>query len=298
MKMKIKRTLERILYSSIDKIYLGWDKKLIERTRNLRLIPYSTNRHGGKVSYGEWCHVIGIFQTLLYLHLNHKTGNRILDIGCGTGLVGIVSEPYVQGGGNYIGIDVRRADIDFCTKHYTESYFLFQHLNVSNSKYAPDQPIVRQAWNIASASIDMVTALSVWTHFKAEDSVFYFREIDRVLKPGGKAIVTFFFLDDHYYGSLEHRSDRPGAFHSTCQDLWIFDVPCSDSQHWFHPRWAKRPEDAIGVTLAGIGRMLEGTSLELQKVYAGNWKEMPGVFFQDVLVFCKLAGKVEGESTS
>jgi len=271
--------------SSIDRIYIASDKRLLRRTGNLRLVPHFGHRRGGKASYGEWCHVVGIFQTLLYMHLGHKTGNRILDIGCGTGILGIASEPYVQDEGKYIGIDVRKADIDFCNKHYGEDHFVFQHLDVSNPRYAPQQSAARHGWDIDDMSIDLITALSVWTHLNEEDAVYYFREIDRVLKPGAKALVTFFLLDDTYYAGLSDRSDQVGRYHNTRQDLWVFDVPCSASGEWFHPLWARQPEDAIGVTIAGIYRMLEGTGLELRKTYIGNWKETSGVFFQDVLVF-------------
>lgn len=71
-------------------------------------------RHGGKASYGEWCHVIGIFQTLMYQQLRNKTGNTILDAGCGTGILAIASEPFLGENGKYIGIDVQPEEIEIC----------------------------------------------------------------------------------------------------------------------------------------------------------------------------------------
>jgi SAM-dependent methyltransferase len=293
--MRILKIFGHVARRGIDRVYVASDKWLLRRTRNLRLVPHCGHRRGGKVSYGEWCHVIGIFQTLLYMHLDRERGNRILDIGCGTGILGIASEPYVQDEGKYIGIDVRKADIDFCNKHYREDHFLFQHLDVANPTYAAQQPGERRRWDIDDVSIDLMTALSVWTHLNEEDAVYYFREIDRVLKPGAKAIVTFFLLDHEYYEGREERSDRSGRYHSTRQDLWIFEVPCSASGEWFHPRWARQAEDAIGVTPTGVNRMLEGTGLELRETFAGNWKERPGIFFQDVLVFEKGRKQEEGK---
>jgi hypothetical protein len=68
MRMSMARTrLETALYRLLDRLYLPLDRALIRRTRNLRLLPEAAERTGGKFSYAEWAHVIGIFQTLLWL---------------------------------------------------------------------------------------------------------------------------------------------------------------------------------------------------------------------------------------
>ncbi len=277
--------MEAIDFAKADNAYLYFDKTLIRRTKNLRLVPNYRNRTGGKISYGEWCHVIGIFQTLLFQHLNTKTDNVILDIGCGSGILGISSEPFLGKDGKYIGIDVNQNDIRFCKRHYPKDRFLFKHYNTFNSAYAPGQPQVKAKWDIEDKSIDMVTALSVWTHLGKEDAVFYFKEIDRVLKPDGKAIVTFFLLDDTYVTTLKMRSDATGRYHNTNQKQWVFDTPLSPSEMWFSPSWATKPEQAVGITPSGIDHLIQDTDLTLCNTYTGNWKEVPGLFFQDILVF-------------
>ncbi len=55
-------------------------------------------------------------------------------------------------------------------------------------------------------------ALSVWTHFNEEGVLFYFKEISHVLKPDGKAIVTFSLLDETYRNSLGIRLRQEGRF--------------------------------------------------------------------------------------
>jgi 2-polyprenyl-3-methyl-5-hydroxy-6-metoxy-1,4-benzoquinol methylase len=64
---------------------------------------------------------------------------KILDIGCGTGLLGIASDPYVNDGGEYIGIDVMKKDIEFCRMQYDSPWFNFIHHDVFNPSYANDQ---------------------------------------------------------------------------------------------------------------------------------------------------------------
>lgn len=271
----------------IDKLFRDTDREHIRRTRNIRLIPDFKNRRGGKLSYAEWAHVIGIFQTIIYQNLKQKSGNKILDIGCGTGLLGISSEPFVSENGEYTGIDIMTEDINFCESHYKSDNYKFIHLDVANPTYASDQSVILKSWPIADESQDLVTALSVWTHMSEKDAIFYFSEIQRVLKKGGKAMITFFLLDEEYEASLSKRSDQPGRFHFTTQNGWIFDLSAYNSENWFTLKTAKHPEDAIAITKEGLRILQETSGLKLVNYYPGNWKEIPGVFFQDILIFEK-----------
>lgn len=282
-------------YHYLDNCYLPLDKQAIYRTRNIRLIPGSRNRRGGKLSYAEWAYCVGIFQTLMNLHLQQKESNNILDIGCGTGLLGIASEPFLAGNGKYTGIDVMKRDIDFCRSHYPFPDFNFIHFDVANAAYAPGQKENKIKWPVENDCYDLVTALSVWTHLNQEDALFYFSEISRVLKPARKAIITFFLLDDVYRDSIEARTDQQGEFHMLSQKRWIFDQPSYGSDMWFHPKWANIPEEAIGVNETGLEKLIKCAGMKLVEHYQGNWKEVPGVFFQDILVFEKPEGAAPGE---
>ena len=62
-------------YHLLDDLYIPLDQEQIRRTKNIRLIPDVKNRRGGKRSYAEWAHVIGIFQTLMFLNLQKKENN-------------------------------------------------------------------------------------------------------------------------------------------------------------------------------------------------------------------------------
>lgn len=73
--------------------------------------------------------------------------------------------------------------------------------------------------------------------------------------------------------------------------MWIFDQPAYESKEWFHPKWVKVPEQAIGIKSCGLERMLSNAALGLAKFYPGNWKEKPGIYFQDVMVLRKLANR-------
>lgn len=275
------------LFPYLDKIFSATDREHIRRTKNIRLIPDFKNRRGGKLAYSEWAHVIGIFQTIMYQALNKKSGNAILDIGCGTGLLGISAEPFVSEGGTYTGIDVMADDINFCKAHYPFNNYKFIHFDVANPSYAKSQSTELKPWPIEDKSQDLVTALSVWTHLNEVDATFYMKEIGRVLKKGGRAMVTFFYLNQEYKDSLTKRSNATGRYHNTNQQDWVFDVSAYDSKNWFTTALVPIPENAIGVTEEGIDVLIKSSGLKLVQYYSGNWKEAPGVFFQDILIFEK-----------
>jgi len=283
--MVIKNFLKRIDSKTLDSVYLMQDKRRVRRTQNLNLIPELPDRRGGKVAYGEWCHVVGIFQALIAVYAPSNESLTLLDIGCGTGLLAIATQPLLGPQGRYIGIDVSQRDINFCQQHYPAKWASFQHLDVANPTYAPNQSVEKVPWDIRDGSVDILTALSVWTHMNEADALFYFKEIDRVLKPGGRAILTFFVLDEAYRASLTHRKKQVSSYHNTYENRWIFDQVSSPSRQWYHRNGAAHPEDAIAITTEGIAMLLAGTSLVQIAAYCGNWKERPGLYFQDILVF-------------
>ncbi len=272
---------------AFDRSYLAFERRRQRRTRCLRLVPDLAHRRGGKSGYGEWCWAIGIFQGLIHAHLPRRDAPRILDVGCGTGLLAVASEPFLGDEGRYLGIDVSRADVEFCRAHYPAPAFSFQLLEARNAAYAPERPLERRPWEVADETIDLATALSVWTHLAEEDALFYFRELDRVLRPGGRAIVTCFLLDAAYRASLPREPAARGRLHLTDAARWVFDVPARGSRDWLHPAWAQVPEEAIGLRPEGLERMRAGTRLRLLESHPGTWKEAPGLYFQDVLVLAR-----------
>lgn len=287
MRTLTSKLIKRLTF--LDDLYLSADKSEIRRSKNLRFVPNSASRRGGKTSYVEWGHVIGVFQSLFYRTLPTHTGNQLLDVGCGTGLLAIAAEPFLHGGGQYTGLDVMTKDIAYCRKTYPKDRYNFVHFDLKNPLYAAGQADAKVDWPIDSGSKDMITALSVWTHLDESDSIYYLKEVARVLKPGGKAIITFFLMDEHYDAALPKKDDSVADFYNTPRSKWIYSEPAYDSKEWFTTKWAGVPEAAIGVVPSGFDRMVAESGLKVAEYYPGNWKDRPGMYFQDVVVFEKPA---------
>jgi hypothetical protein len=92
------------------------------------------------------------------------------------------------------------------------------------------------------------------------------------------ALLTFFLLDETWQ---RHRDALAGG-------RFAFDATCPGSPEWRHPTWAAVPEAQIGVTPAGIHRLLEAVGrLVWLDTTPGRWKGGRGLFLQDVLAFRK-----------
>lgn len=283
------KKLQLVATEQLERFYIPRDKRDIKKANNLMLVPSRRHRTKGKRSYLEWGYVLGIFETLLHQHTRHVTAPAILDVGCGTGFLAVAANPLLQVGGTYHGFDVSQESIDFCKAAYVHEGYRFSHLDAYNAVYATDQVTSAVTWDLLDASFDLVTALSVWTHFNEADAIFYMSEVERVLKVGGQALITCFLLDDQYHATKAERTASRSKFHPRSKNHWLFEKPHQPESDWFTTEWAPNPETVTAITMAGLNKMLEPTTLVHKDTYTGHWRENPGIFLHDILVLEKQA---------
>jgi len=278
----------RSIYNLLDGIYLNLDKRLIKGENSLQLLPSFNNRKGGKISYAEWAHDIGVFKTLILQQTLQSNSPEILDIGCGRGFLGIASSFFVKEKGSYTGIDINIKAIEFCKKHYEKENMNFVHLNHHNPYYNIANEALPKPWPIDDNSKDLLTALSVWTHLSEQHAKFYMNEVKRVLKTNGKAIITFFCLDEYYRNMLNQSSTSFGMYYKALSNPPIFSENAYNSSNWKYPKWAKMPEEVIAVTRDGLESLLKNSGLRIVEEYPGKWKEIPGLYLQDIFILEKV----------
>ncbi len=284
------RLLDRLLglgATAIEPLALPIDRSLATRTRVLDRIPPVRARRGGKRSYAEWAWVIGLLQALLDDLLVDVERPRVVDVGCGSGLVLIAAEPSVADGGQLIGLDVQPDAIEFCRRHYPDPPYAFHALPIDHPLYAPGvsaDAASPEPWPVEAQSADLVTALSVLTHLDREATAATLAEVARVLRPGSPALLSVFLVDPD---DAEPPDDRRPArstsrFHRTDPDRWRFVRPIGHG--WFAPSWSDPPERAIGLTRTALDRVTGEAGLAVERVIPGTWREERGLYFQDLVI--------------
>lgn len=119
----------------------------------------------------------------------------VLDIGCGCGRLArvLAADPTL---GGYVGFDCIAASITWCQTHIVSGFAgkrcEFHHVDARSAEYNPAGTVRSQdvRFPCGSASMDAVVAASLFTHLLEADAARYLREIARVLKPRGVALLT------------------------------------------------------------------------------------------------------------
>ena len=111
-----------------------------------------------------------IFLSMLdrYMGADKPDGRRVLDVGCGTGTM----LTYLARYGKPEGVDIDAEAIDYCHARGLERV---SQAPAESLPYGDD-------------TFDLVTALDVIEH--TDDDIAVLREVGRVLRPGGKVLLT------------------------------------------------------------------------------------------------------------
>ncbi|MBY0440712.1 MAG: class I SAM-dependent methyltransferase [Mycobacteriaceae bacterium] len=105
-----------------------------------------------------------------------QSGERVLDLGCGTGYFARRIAPVVGDSGVVVGIDPSPASLDYAAAHAPPNC-TFQ------TAQAQDLPF-------ADASFDVVVSSLTFHHIAPDGRLAAIREALRVLRPGGRACVA------------------------------------------------------------------------------------------------------------
>ena len=110
-------------------------------------------------------------------------GLKVLEIGCGLGTDGA---QFAKAGADYTGVDLTEAAVELARKRFEISSLpgKFQTADAENLEFAGD-------------SFDLVYSHGVLHH--TPDTAGAIREIHRVLRPGGRAVVMLYHRDSYNY---------------------------------------------------------------------------------------------------
>lgn len=213
--------------------------------------------------------------------LGHFTGlgglrpdDDVLDIGCGIGRMAVPLTGYLEGG-SYGGFDVGKEMIGWCRRHITPRHpsFEFAWAPVYNNKYNPFGTVSATEFRFPypDRSFDFAFATSLFTHLVHDEVRHYLAETARVLRPGGRCLLTFFLLTSD--SEAEIAAGRAG---------FDFSHPVEGGAT-ADPRL---PEEAVAFRLEEIRTLLADAGLEIREpIHFGSWANAPGApTMQDVIV--------------
>lgn len=284
---KTRSTFRDIVEAAFRRI----EKREMSRGGVLSVIPPYSIRAGhglGTVTYAEWCYILGIFQSIMFQNRPEADTIDMLDVGCGIGRLYLSGKAFLDDGGSYTGLDIGKHQIDASKVHFANvenAEFIFY--DASNAVYSGAVKADPQTWPLGDKKYNFITALSVWTHLCEEDWCGYLQQVSDRLTGDGRAMISFFILDEYYEASLPGRTDKISKYYPQPETKWIFDASAYGSKDWFYPSWAADPETAIGVRKKAFHKAVADAGLVVEKMYPGSWKERQGLFFQDIVIFKK-----------
>lgn len=214
--------------------------------------------------------MLGFFRDMADL----REHERVLDLGCGIGRVAIPLTSYLAPEGQYVGLDINRADIEWCRRKITPRYpnFTFVHADVQSEEYRRHGRFDASTYRLPfkDDAFDFVFAISLFTHLKETAALNYAREIRRVLRPGGRCFLTFFLINPQSRRAIEE----------TRTEL-LFKA--GDGAAWVHDE--TNPEAAIGFEEEAVVAALRAVGLEVAHIAPGFWADRKGApSYQDMLV--------------
>jgi ubiquinone/menaquinone biosynthesis C-methylase UbiE len=216
--------------------------------------------------------------------LNHfkdagmKPHHRVLDVGCGVGRMALPLTGYLKQPGSFEGMDIVDVGIEWCQQNVTPRFpnFRFLTADVYNAAYHPTGKYLpcHYRFPYPSESFDFVYLASVFTHMRPADVDNYLSEIARVMKVGGKCLITFFFRNDE---AVRYTAAGKSAF---------------DFKHRLRGCWTTNlgsPEDAIAYEEPYVLRLYRRLGLTPENsIRYGLWCGRPnGYSGQDVIIATK-----------
>jgi SAM-dependent methyltransferase len=140
------------------------------------------------------------FMAYLQLLAGLKPEESLLDVGCGCGLMALFLKDYLDESGHYTGIDIHQPSISWCEQNIAARHrnFRFAHIDVKSFAYNPKGVHRAEDFTLPfePQTFDVILLKSVFTHMRPLEVEHYLEEVSRLLKSGGRCLMTFFLLNE------------------------------------------------------------------------------------------------------
>jgi SAM-dependent methyltransferase len=138
--------------------------------------------------------------------------DRVLDVGCGAGRLATPLARFLGPEGSYEGFDNSAERIAWCNEHIGGLHprMRFTVADVYSGQYNPGATLQPRDFTFPyeDGEFDVVLLMSVFTHMLPDDVSHYAGEIARVMKPGGRAMITWLILNEESERLIAAQNDR------------------------------------------------------------------------------------------
>jgi SAM-dependent methyltransferase len=136
-----------------------------------------------------------------------KPHEAVLEIGCGGGGPALHLAKVLNEEGSYDGLDIQEERIERCTRVISAKYpnFRFHVADVYNGNYNPKGTVKASEYRFPfdDESFDVVFLNSVFTHMLPGDVERYLSEVSRVLRRGGRCLITYFLMNPESLAAVQ-----------------------------------------------------------------------------------------------
>ena len=214
---------------------------------------------------------------LLVKYAGIKPDASVLDIGCGIGRLAIPLTRFLSANGSYDGFDIVKKGIEWCNNRISPKYpnFRFLLIDLKNDLYNDKAEYEARSFIFPyeDDSFDCIVLASVFTHMMPNDVDNYLNQIARVMRSGGKCLVTFFLVNDDILKKMSC-GETNFVFKHSYGDYLLMDKNVKEANIAYEEGFLQKKYDKYG--------------LKKDAVYYGQWSNSEGfVNFQDVVVLSK-----------
>ncbi len=216
---------------------------------------------------------------LLKRFISLKQNDAVLDVGSGIGRTAVALTKYLNNEAKYEGFDVVEKGVNWCKKGIQKDFsnFNFTYIALENDLY--NNSIKKASefhFPFKKNTFDKVFLFSVFTHMKTEEIAHYLKEINRVLKPNGECLATFFIYDNSQEKIISNDNNN-----------FVFKYDFGN-----YKLMNKKVVSAnIALKFSYLCKIVDEANLEIKHYEQGYWKKeilkFENIDFQDIIVLKK-----------
>lgn len=209
-----------------------------------------------------------------------KKNNSVLEIGCGFGRFALPVAQFLNKEGNMVAADILPYTVHYLSENVAKRYSNFKAvlLNINNDLYFDNHDDDIGKLPFDDNSFDLIYLQSVFTHVRPNLVKFYLNEFNRILKPGGRSLITYFILD---------KKSREAIQNGTTANNYKFK---HEGEEFYYESLAL-PEISIAYDISKLKEFYKNAGLDIihnsfsQSYMRGRWQgNSKAIISQDCII--------------